>query len=197
MLSRRAFLASTAAIALTPAIPKLSIAAPVAQAVEPATTIWVGGTPGEFDWQPFHARSRDDALRQLCHYHGLDSETEANQLALERAPKMDGLHPDEIKGHHWIKAGFGSLCSRCDGECDGSDGAVAIDTEVICEECLTLADRLALGYDDEVEERLIELMMDEDCDEAAVREVLNRDMDVDAIPATMWTKCLAEARAAA
>lgn len=212
MLSRRAFLTSTAALAIVPALPAALSAAPAVAVAKPATTVWVGGHYGEFDWHPFHGESKRDVIRQLLHYHGhgndeeieatmtmtdeeLDAELKAMDMDVSRAPVMDGMEPDEIKAHHWIRAGMGAHCSRCDYECDAESGARAVGEEAVCEECLTLEDKLSLGDNDEVEEELIELMMDHKCAEDEVREVLARSMDPTVIPATMWEKCLATARA--
>ncbi|WP_075292615.1 hypothetical protein [Pararhizobium arenae] len=210
MLNRRAFLTSAAALAVTPAIPAQLLAATAPAAVS-VTTIWVGGHYGEFDWHPFHAKDRLDALRQLLHYHGwneeeigraltlpedkLAKELSSAEIDVARAEAMDGLQVDEIKAHHWIRAGMGACCSRCSYECDAESGARAVGEEAVCEECLTLEDKLTLGDNDEVEEELIELMMDYECAEAEVRKVLTRSMDPTVIPAAMWEKCLATARA--
>ncbi|PYB71306.1 hypothetical protein [Rhizobium wuzhouense] len=201
MLSRRAFLTSSAALAIAPALP--SIAAPVAAPAEaaPATTIWVGGHDGEFDWRPFDATSREDAARQLLAYHGRDIDLDGRPytledacMSLERAHKMDGLQVDEIRSHHWIRAGFGSFCERCDSECFAFDGARVISGEVVCQECVTITDLLADGDDDDAQERLVEIMIDEECDEGAVFSILVRDNDMSVITPEFWIKCLGEAR---
>lgn len=212
MISRRTFLAGTSAVAVAPLLPALPVAeaAPIVAEL-PKTTIWVGGHYGEFDWHPFHAKDRPDALRQLLHYHGwneeeigraltlpeekLAKELSSAEIDVARAEVMDGLQVDEIKAHHWIRAGMGACCSRCSYECDVESGARAVGEEAVCEECLTLEDKLALGDSDEVEEELIEMMMDHECAEDEVREVLARSMDPTVIPAALWEKCLVAARA--
>lgn len=206
MISRRNFLVSSAALAIAPALPSAT-AAPVAavEAVKPATTIWVGGHDGEFDWHPFNAPTKDDAARQLLAYHGREFDLDGKPytledayLSLERAHEMDGLQVEEIKSHHWISAGFGSFCERCDSECFADNGARVVGCEVVCEECLTITDLLAGDEWDnsQAEEKIIELMVDEDCDEAAIFEVLSRDNDMSVITPAIWVKCLAEARSA-
>ncbi|NNU66580.1 hypothetical protein G9X67_15005 [Rhizobium sp. WYCCWR 11152] len=189
--------------------------APVAavEVAKPATTIWVGGHYGEFDWHPFNGATKRDVIRQLLEYHGhgndeeialtmtmtdeeLDKELKSMEMDVERAKSMDGLQPDEVKPYHWIKAGLGASCDRCNSECYEPDGAVVISFQAVCEECITLADKLELGWNDEVEEQLTDIMVDNDCHEADVREILGREMYVDLIPGEMWAKCLAEARAA-
>lgn len=217
MISRRMFLAGTSALAIVPALPSITIAAPIAavEAAKPLTTIWVAGHAGDFDWQPFNAETRTDALRQALYYHNFGTPEEVDQLltlpeadlkkrldaswfGLDRAPTMDGLQPDEIKGHHWIDAGMGACCDRCDSECYGGDGGRVFGAEVVCEECTTLPDLLS-GDDDDIElaeERLTEWFLGHDCDEASVREQMVRDFDPDLIPVDIWQKCLAEARAA-
>lgn len=212
MINRRTFLAGTSAVAVAPMLSPLSMAEAVTVVAPlPKTTIWVGGHYGEFDWKPFHAKDRLDALRQLLHYHGwneeeigraltlpeeqLAKELSCSEIDVARAEVMDGLQVDEIKAHHWIRAGMGACCSRCSYECDAESGARAVGEEAVCEECLTLGDKLAIGDNNEVEEELIELMMDHECAEGEVREVLARSMDPAVIPAAMWEKCLATARA--
>ncbi len=199
MLTRRTFLGSAAAIAIAPAVPPTAVA-PAAQAAAPATTIWVGGHTGEFDWQPINAATRNDAIRELiASWEGIpegdvsEEDLAKHDLCLERAENMDGLEVDQIKGHHWIDAGLGCSCDRCGVECYAPDGARAIECEAICSDCLTIADKLADDPRD-AEEDLIEVFALNDCDEEAVREVLSRDIDVDVIPADMWAKCLSKAK---
>ncbi|OWV67905.1 hypothetical protein ATY76_13320 [Rhizobium sp. R339] len=165
--------------------------------------MWVGGHYGEYDWSPINANTREEAIRELLNswgYYDLEEgETpedalKSNSLTLERASGMDGLQVEEIGNHHWISAGFGSHCSRCDTECSPEEGAIVIGTEVICEDCKEIRD-LLIDDPERAEERLVEVFMMNDCDEAAAREVLIRDVDVDIIPSDMWAKCLAEARA--
>ena len=205
MISRRMFLAGTSALAIVPALPTLALptaaAAPI-ETVKTATTIWVGGTDGEFDWRPFNAATKKDALKQLANYHGWEYDLEGDPylptgLSLQRAPKMDGLLPDEIKPHHWIRSGLGAFCDRCDSECYGNDTGRVFGTEVVCEECTTIPDLLSGDeYDVQMaEERLTEWFLDHDCDEASVREQMSRDFDLNLIPVDIWQKCLAEARA--
>lgn len=206
MLSRRTFLASTAALAIAPALPALSSVAPAAAAVKPATTIWVGGHDGEFDWQPFDAETREQAMRELFNiWEGIpegeitDEVLAENGLCLQRADSMDGLQVEEIKPYDWVEAGLGACCDRCSHECFGPDGARAINGEAICEECLTIPDLLdSHKYDREVaEERLTEWFLGHDCDEASVRKQMSSSFDPDLIPTDIWQKCLAEARAVA
>lgn len=212
MIGRRTFLVGTSAVAIAPLLPALPVADPANLVAElPKTTIWVGGHYGEYDWHPFHGESKRDVIRQLFNYHGhgnddeidatmtmtdeeLDAELKAMEMDVARAEVMDGLQVEEIKPHHWIRAGLGCLCSRCDCECCADNGARAIGVEAVCEECLTLADRLELGDHDEVEEELIEMMMDHECEEDEVREVLARSIDPALIPTAMWEKCIATAR---
>ncbi|QSY98552.1 hypothetical protein J2J97_32115 (plasmid) [Rhizobium bangladeshense] len=213
-ISRRQFLGAAVATSCSALIPEIALPAPVAQQVAPATTIWVGGHSGEFDWQPFNASSWRDAVKQLLGHHGFGNEEEIAAMMtlpdeelraelkhfhmdVERARKMDGLQPDDIKPHHWIRAGLGACCSRCDSECYADNGGRAIGTEAVCEECLTLTDLIQGGgkWDlDQAEEQLVELMIDEDCDEGAVFAILSKSNDMSVITPAFWTKCLGEAR---
>jgi hypothetical protein len=56
--------------------------------------------------------------------------------------KWDGLK--ETTPADWIRAGMGSVCSRCDNECGGMGDArvVKVDRkeEVVCEDCMTISD---------------------------------------------------------
>lgn len=210
-LSRRKFLigfGGAACTALVPAQARNII--PFDGPIVPKTTIWIGGHVGEFDWQPFVASTRAEALRKLLRYHGecnaedieetlalSDRELEKMGIGVERAKKMDGLQIEEIKPHHWIRAGFGAECDRCGYECYDGDGGRAIGTEAVCEECITLTDLLQ-GDKWDVEEahgRLTEVFLDNDCDEATVRSILKNDIDASLISADVWQKCLSEARA--
>ncbi|MGH0229594.1 hypothetical protein NKZ03_26250 [Sinorhizobium meliloti] len=206
MISRRTLLVSASAAAIVPALPKIALPAPITavEAVKPATTIWVGGHNGEFDWQPINAETRQEAMRELiASWEGIpDGEVTEEDLArhdlcLERADSMDGLQVDEIKPYDWVNAGLGACCDRCGGECFAPDGARAINGQAICEECLTIPDLLDSDqYDQELaKERLTEWLMNHDCDEASVRKQMSRDFDPDLIPVDLWQKCLADARA--
>ncbi|MDR6818446.1 hypothetical protein J2X76_003623 [Neorhizobium sp. 2083] len=212
MLSRRAFLTSTAAVAIAPLLPAVQSVAAEATLIRPATTIWVGGHRGEYDWQPFHGETKRDVIRQLLEHHShgndeeidatmtmtdeeLDVELKAMEMSLQRVSKMDGLQPDEIRGHHWIRAGLGSCCDRCDSETCADMGARALNGEAVCEECLTFRDKIQLGdYEDEIEEELVELLTDHDLNEAEVFQVLAMRGDETAVSPALWAKCLVEAR---
>ncbi|WP_018445570.1 hypothetical protein [Rhizobium gallicum] len=207
IMGRRAFLTNVAAVAVFPALPQIAMTEPVAvaEALKPATTIWVGGHNGEFDWHPFNAESREDAIKELLNYFGPDYSVDGEpytiedaDLCLERAKEMDGLEPEQVKPYHWILAGFGASCDRCGSECFAPDGARAIAGEAVCEECLTIPDLLeGDDYDQEdAEDRLKDWFIGHDCDEASVRKQMSRSFDPDLIPTDVWQKCLAEARAA-
>jgi hypothetical protein len=215
MLSRRAFLTSTAALAIVPALPAVLSAAPTVAVTKPATTIWVAGHAGDFDWHPFHAETRLDALRQALYHHRFGTGDDMDELlalpepelakrldsasfGLDRVPSMDGLQPAEIKPYHWIDAGMGAFCDRCDSECYGGDGGRVFGTEVVCEECTTIPDLLGADDDDVeiAEERLTEWFLGHDCDEQSVRRQMSKDSDPDLISPHIWQKCLAEARTA-
>jgi hypothetical protein len=215
-MSRRQFLGAAVATSCSALLPEIALPAPAVQheMVAPATTIWVGGHNGEFDWQPFNAQTWRDAVKQMLEYHGFgndeeiaatmtmtDEELRAElkhfQMDTERVAKMDGLQPDEVKAHHWIRAGLGASCSRCDNECYADNGARAIGTEAVCEECLSLSDLLKSGnkWDlSNAEEQIVEIMIDENCDEGEVLAVLSRDNDISAVTPELWAKCLGEAR---
>ncbi|MGO7686226.1 hypothetical protein ACC696_16400 [Rhizobium ruizarguesonis] len=206
IIGRREFLTSIAAVAVLPALPQIAMAAPVAaaEALKPAITIWVGGHYGEYDWQTVDAPTREEAVKQLLHYFGTDHDLDGKpytmedaDLALERAEKLDGIAVDDIKSYHWIDAGFGTYCARCDSECCAEEGARVVECEAVCVECLTFSDKIYLGdYEDEIEEQIVEIMVDNDCNEPEVLEILARSGGAESISPELWAKCLAEARAA-
>jgi hypothetical protein len=212
ILSRRSFLVSASALAIVPALPSMFTAAPATAAtIGPATTIWVGGHAGEFDWHPFAAKTKKDALRELMNYHGYGSPEEielmlelpedevasilkADDLEISRAPKMDGLQPDDIKPHHWIRAGLGACCDRCSYECYDGDGGRAIGTECICEECLTLSDLVNDGDIDDAVEKLAEHLAENDFDREGVTAFLAMDNDMSVITEEIWARAMEDAR---
>lgn len=216
MLNRRMFLASSSAVAvayLAPAFP-VSTAPVTAVVAKPDTTIWIAGHFGDFDWHVFEGKNKIDVLREALNYHGhgnaeeieeiltLDEEALKKELdymhfGLDRAARMDGLLPEEIKPYHWIKSGYGACCDRCSSECYDGDGGRAFGTEAVCEECTTIIDLLGSDDDDKelAEEQLTEWFLNHDCDEASVRKQMARNFDPDLVPTEIWQKCLAEARA--
>lgn len=188
-LTRRGVLALGAAAATAAAVPpalSLPVSAPT---VKPATTIWVGGTDGEMDWHCFDAKSEADAMKQLLRYHDVPDGETRPYLQVQRAPSMDGLRPREIGRADWIRARLGTLCDRCDDECFGDNNGRVIAGEVVCDECLTIADKLQVWRADDVEDELAEILIDQDGDLAAAKVHIGSSADV--VTDEMWARVVA------
>ncbi|MEJ6845132.1 hypothetical protein V3589_02765 [Sinorhizobium fredii] len=196
-LSRRAFLSGVAAAAVVPALSVVSVpAAPAAAAtaVPEIMPMFACGTPDAFDWQAFAAHTPEDAFRQWLDHQGIyDAEERAYLSAHDRVlrvAKWDGRRPEELKPVDWIKAGLGAHCDRCGEETFGEYGAMAVGNEVVCEECLTFADKVYLGGDDAVDE-LAEVIADNGEEEAKAALASRGDWDV--IPEELWQRAIKQA----
>lgn len=194
-LSRRSFLVSSAAAILAPALPSLTTAAPVTVGVDlaakPDLLAFVIGTPGEYDWQTCFASTAEEAFEewvwQSVHEPG---DVSFDPDYVRRIPEWDGRDPQTITGVDWFDANMGYCCGRCGYETHPELGGRAVRGEVLCEECLTLADRLA-GAPDEVVEDLAERIA---CDGEDVARAWVARQRVD-LPAAIWERALAEAHA--
>jgi len=194
MLSRRAFLFSASATALAAAMPaSLSVAAPVAAGVDlstkPDLLAFAVGTPGEFDWQAIHARTAEDAFREWAFSRWGDDEDapEFDPEFVMRVEKWDTL--ESIRPADWLAVDLGHCCERCGYETHHDAGARIVAGEVVCEECLTLADRVAIDPDDVVED-LANRIADEG--EADVRDWLERQKA--SVPDDLWQRAVRESR---
>lgn len=154
-LTRRQALAMGIGAAVVAAVPaSVAAAIPVAEAPASDLLAWAVGTPGEFDWQFIRARTADEAIRSFaCETVGGDGCEDENAdpdgcgdcewcfamgADAERKPMWDDL--EQTTNADWIRAGMGSLCSRCSYETFPDTGAEIVKEEVVCEECMTLTD---------------------------------------------------------
>lgn len=150
-LNRRELLSLTAASVAAAALPTLPSVASTPAPVN--LKAWAVGTPGEFDWQHIIAETEDQARRyfaaevcggdSFCEEGGADDcECEFcisyGSSEAERKPMWDGM--ESPKAGDWLRAGLGTMCSRCSYETFPHDGGNAIGDEAVCEECMTLAD---------------------------------------------------------
>lgn len=153
-ISRRTLLTGAAAAAVAPMVPALPAAADVTvfgmdMAAGPSASTWtmwaVGSDPESFDWRPIAADSDVAAFRTWL---GLTRNDPADLPAdlserVTRVEIWDGLGPEGVRPGDWIDAGMGHVCFRCDCECWADSGARNLDGEVVCEECVTIADLAA------------------------------------------------------
>lgn len=195
MLSRRAFLLSAPAVAIAATLPLPAAAAPMATgklAAMPELFAYAVGTPGEFDWQAIWARTPEEAFREwFTGRHGYDPD-DPDALTydpeyVERVEKWDGL--ETVSGADWFAAGKGYCCERCGYETYADIGGRVVAGEVVCETCLTFADRIAVDPDDVVED-LANRIADEG--ESETRAWL--DLQKIAIPDELWLRAVAEAQ---
>jgi hypothetical protein len=143
-----------AAVAPLPAL-AATIKAPIAaSAVLPA---WAVGTPGEWDWRVIEAATELEARFAWLDDGGPGSDCEQGGKAGERedcdcdsCSEFRGLDTDRkehwdgkgvIAGDGmWFESGLGAYCSRCNEEAFSHDGGAVVAGEVVCGECMTLAD---------------------------------------------------------
>ncbi|TIL30006.1 hypothetical protein [Mesorhizobium sp.] len=111
------------------------------------------GTPGEYDWISVAAKSAEEAWSRWCDHRGYAGcERIFNPEFVTRVAQWDGKHPDTICPADWLRAGLGHCCERCGYETHCESGARIVAGEVVCEECITFADRVAIDPEDAVEE---------------------------------------------
>ncbi|MCO5080905.1 MAG: hypothetical protein M9955_04515 [Rhizobiaceae bacterium] len=194
MLSRRAFLLSASATALAAAMPaSLNAAAPVAAGVDlstkPDMLAYAVGTPGEWDWQAIRASSPEEAFREWVWSRWGDDEDAPvfDPDFVERVEQWDSL--TRISPADWLDIGLGHHCERCGYETHRDAGARVVAGEVVCEECLTFADRVAIDPDDVVED-IANRIADEG--EAETRDWLERQKA--SIPEELWQRAVREAQ---
>jgi len=197
MLSRRMFLASTAALAVTHALPTMPAAAPavVDIAVKSDMLAFAVGTPGEYDWQHIVAKTAEDAFKIWHQEHGSyddEDDDEAEQIVFDpecvmRIPEWDGLKTTTPAD--WLRVNMGYCCDRCGYETSSDQGAIIAGDKVVCEECTTFADRLINDEDDAYDE-LLNLVADQG--EEAAKNILIRKKDWDDVPADLWARAVVE-----
>lgn len=122
-------------------------------------TMWAVGTDsGDFDWQAIDAPTREAAIQAYAIEHGhircenwasnraapciLPCEwcgAEARQdepkgnIDAERVPMWDGVK--DVRGRHWIEAGYGAHCDWCGYGAHVDESAVIYRGKVTCEDC--------------------------------------------------------------
>jgi len=191
-LSRRVFLLTASAAAIAPALPALP-AVQVATAAEPLLAFAIGHG-GEFDWQPFFAATEEAAMREACRYFGEEPDEDGIlSLDCERVTSWDkrGV-ASSVTPADWIRAGMGHSCTRCRDETFSEDGGRVIGDEVVCEGCLTFADRLVCPDDDWL---VADELADQVCDEGAdvVRARLEAEGNWPNLSPAIWARALKQA----
>lgn len=198
MLSRRAFLISASAAAVSAAvpIPVLPAAAAPSAAATPQLLAFAVGTPGEYDWQAVLATSAQDAFKAWALDRGVCEEGEDPAFDphyVQRVPIWDGLPEKEITPALWFAANMGHMCERCNYETHPNFGGEVVNGEVVCEDCIELGDLLVISR-----ERALEALVDEIVDlgpDGAKEHLVNRGV-LSAVPADLWAEAIKEAAAA-
>ena len=186
-ISRRSFLLSGVAAIAVPVLSPVAVPLAAARSA-PATKIWICGTPGEYDWHPFDAPTREAAWRQFCHYRGRDEAAPIDDQCIDRAVGFDGQFPEDIRGADWIANGFGACCDRCGYEThDGAGGRVIAD-EVVCEDCLTYSERVEIDRDGVLNDLICEIS--DDGADAVQRRMILRGEWGD-MPPALWAEAVA------
>ncbi|WP_406871599.1 hypothetical protein WHT83_14865 [Aminobacter sp. P9b] len=193
-LSRRALLCGAAISAVAIAAPVIPAAVAIADPVPaaPALKAFVVGTPGEYDWQQFFARTAEEAFEEWCQekeragYEAPDFDPDY----VLRVEDWDGRDPASISPADWIDVGMGYCCERCGYETHPDCGCLVVAGEVVCEECQTPADRAAAAPDDFLDE-LVNRLSEEDT--AEVRAWLEAERCWDIVRGDLWPQALAQA----
>lgn len=191
MLSRRAFLIGTSALVVAPALPAISLSAPVVTGARAVAPMWAVGTPGEFDWQAVRAATPEKAFKIWMREQDWDAddEMEFDPAFVTRVERWDELK--KVNPADWIEAGMGHCCERCSCETHREHGARVVAGEVVCEDCFTFADLMTEGGEDAIDE-LANKIADEGEDET--REALISTGDWEHVPADLWQSALAICR---
>jgi len=144
-MDRRQFLIGAAAGAALPLVPTAVAAAPVAPPV--LHPVWAIGTESGRDWQLLRAPTLRDAMLEWMDERGSCEGCTPEDCECYGAPEGhrvkaldDKLETTGRNEAHRI-AGWMGTCERCNwDECDPSDYYVLPDDELVCHECMTLAD---------------------------------------------------------
>ena len=149
-LNRREILIGAGAVAAAARLPA------VAEAATPAEVIpaWAVGTPGEFNWQHVIARTAEEAKSIFRAEWCVDScegeidhscgdcdgcaESIWDELVAERKSIWDGIN--DPTPADWLRAGYGTNCSRCGYETHPEEDGRPVGDEAVCEQCMTLED---------------------------------------------------------
>ena len=196
-INRRRFLQVAAGAAASAAMPANASSPMVAVDLAgetDMTTIWVTGTPGEFNWRAFDAPSAEEAFRLWQQETG-NVDLEFSDDCARRLPALDGKHPDAIAPADWIENDMGHCCERCGYETSADAGAIVVAGEVVGEECATIADNLAVADDERAVEILVDIILDHEGDAGAAQVALSAAGAWDAVRPVHWLKAVSEADA--
>lgn len=192
-ISRRAFLMSTVAMIVAPAVHGIagttSADAVIVTGPSRIGTAWAVGTSGEFNWHRVFAETREEAYRIWL--EDGDDETEISEAILDestvRVEEWDYI--EKLQRSDWIRAHMGAHCSRCDEETYADSGARIIGDDVVCEECVTFGDRCAIDEPDELVDDLINFFDDHDGPDGA-RAFLMAHGWWDDLPVESWNAAM-------
>ncbi|PWJ81570.1 hypothetical protein C7441_110102 [Pseudaminobacter salicylatoxidans] len=186
---RRNLLLGASSVAAGALLPSLPLPIPAA-AETPSLLAYVVGTPGEYDWQTFFARSAEEAFAEWVADQGYDEEYDPtfDPDFVTRVPIWDGRNPNSICPADWFEANLGHCCERCGCETHPDCGGQVVEGEVVCEECLTLADRVEINPNDVVEDLGNRIA----CDGAdKVRVRLEHRKEWEDLPPELWDRAIA------
>jgi hypothetical protein len=155
--------------------------------------MWAVGTPGEYDWHAFPARTAEEAFRKWRDYVAEDDEDEHtfDPEFVQRVTQWDGKKPNELGPADWFAANMGHCCERCGYETSPDQCGRVINGEVVCEECLTITDR-AIDDPDALVEDLANRICDQGEDDA--RAMIEKEGGWLAVKDDIWPKALVIAR---
>lgn len=108
-----------------------------------------------------------------------------------RMPEWDGRSPDSVSPADWLNVNLGHSCERCGSETHRNTGGRVVAGDVVCEECLSFSDRVAIEPDDVVDD-LANRLADEGEDD--VRRWLEAQGNWGAVKDDLWPRALAAVR---
>jgi len=139
-VSRRTALGLAVGAVAAPLLPEALAAPAVSQA--PLFPAWTVGTPGEFNWRSIFAPNAQRAIEIWAEAESIDAE-DIEGMDVE-AREEPGLDPD-TEGEHEMslqdarKLAWGHICDRCGTEAASWEWSI-VETDAICDDCMTLAD---------------------------------------------------------
>ena len=139
-IDRRQLLVGAGAVAILPAVPALA----VAPAPPPFLPAFAVGTPGDYNWRVFFARTAEHARELWYEEFGEEmaaaGEASAYNLRVDDVPHLAGISTTE--GEHFpsvsdcFQMGWDLNCDRC--FCDVSAGEYReLGDKCVCDDCLT------------------------------------------------------------
>lgn len=189
LLTRRALLGSVAASAVVAALPVVPLVALSAEPVAPVLQAFVVGTPGEFDWHSYLARSAEEAFGYWVEERGEDYDWTFDPDYVQRVEAWDGRDPGSITPADWLRVNLGHCCERCGYETHADAGARIVCEEVVCDDCLTFADIVATDADEAFDEILNRL---DDEGEEETKAWLEVKKCWDAVKDDLWPRAIAK-----